>query len=178
VPARLEPVLAFVNTHARHGNPDELADAATTEAWLESVGRTDVVVDAAAPARLRALRDALRTTLLAHVGLVDEEVAAAALAPVCEGATLGLVIGAGAAAEVAGAGSGLDGLVNDLLAAVAIASIDGSWERAKACVSDDCRNAFWDGTKNRSGRFCSTAGCANRARQREFRARQRAAAEH
>lgn len=175
-PGRLAPVLAFVNTHARHGRVDELADQAGAAAWLHAAGHTDIALDEGSLDRLRQLREALRTTLLAHVGLVDAEAAAAALAPVCEGATLEVVIGAGASPQVAGAGRGLDGLVNELLAAVAVAAIDGSWPRAKACVSTDCRSAFWDSTKNRAGRFCSSSGCANRARQRDFRARQQAAA--
>lgn len=177
VPDRMAMVLAFVNTHAGRDRPDLLDDDDDTRTWLATIGWTDVAVDELARRRLRELREALRTTLLAHVGVVDEDTAAAALAPVCEGATLQVVIGDGAAAEVAGSGRGLDGLVNELLASVAVASIDGTWTRMKACVSADCHTGFWDGTKNRSGRYCSAAGCANRARQREFRARQRSTAE-
>ncbi|WP_433191031.1 CGNR zinc finger domain-containing protein [Actinoallomurus sp. CA-150999] len=48
---------------------------------------------------------------------------------------------------------------------------DGSWRRMKACAADDCRHAFYDHTRNRSGRWCDVAGCGANARMREFRRR-------
>lgn len=168
----LELVLSLVNTHAHGERPDVLDDAALARAWLDGALRADVPVDRRTRQRLRELREALRLTLLAHAGLARAEEAAAALTPVCERSTLTVTIGPAGAPEVTGTGTGTDALVNDVLAAVAVASIDGSWSRMKACADPGCRSAFLDATKNGSTRYCATGGCASRARQRAFRARQ------
>jgi predicted RNA-binding Zn ribbon-like protein len=66
-----------------------------------------------------------------------------------------------------------DGLVASLLAIVARAQADGTWERMKACAAEDCRWAFYDRSRNRSRTWCSMAECGNRAKARSYRARQR-----
>ena len=48
----------------------------------------------------------------------------------------------------------------------------GQWLRLKVCASPHCRWAFWDGTRNRSRRWCAMAGCGNRAKNRAWRSRQ------
>ena len=42
----------------------------------------------------------------------------------------------------------------------------GSWARLKACSRDSCRWAYWDGSRNLSGRWCSMAGCGNYIKMR------------
>jgi predicted RNA-binding Zn ribbon-like protein len=69
---------------------------------------------------------------------------------------------------------GVDGALGKLLAIVARAMADGTWARLKACRMDDCRWAFYDGSRNRSGAWCSMASCGNRAKVRAYRTRQRA----
>ncbi len=41
------------------------------------------------------------------------------------------------------------------------------------CSSDTCQWAFYDRSKNRSGRWCSMQVCGNRTKTRAYRARQR-----
>jgi hypothetical protein len=43
---------------------------------------------------------------------------------------------------------------------------DDSWIRLKACSRDSCRWAYWDGSRNTSGRWCSMAGCGNYVKMR------------
>jgi predicted RNA-binding Zn ribbon-like protein len=69
--------------------------------------------------------------------------------------------------------SGVDGAFGQMLASVFRAMSDGSWERIKACGNPDCRWAFHDGSKNRSGRWCEMASCGNRMKARAFRERAR-----
>ncbi len=40
------------------------------------------------------------------------------------------------------------------------------WERLKVCARDSCRWAFYDTSRNRSGRWCSMAGCGNIVKMR------------
>src|SRR5262245_21161240 len=65
-----------------------------------------------------------------------------------------------------------DDLVASLLAIIARAQADGTWERMKACRADDCRWAFYDRSRNRSRAWCSMSECGNRAKARSYRARQ------
>jgi predicted RNA-binding Zn ribbon-like protein len=74
-----------------------------------------------------------------------------------------------------GAG-GIDGYVGRLLAAVTATMADGSFSRLKACRNDSCRWLFHDRSRNRSGTWCSMAGCGSRMKSRAYRARQRSAA--
>jgi predicted RNA-binding Zn ribbon-like protein len=69
------------------------------------------------------------------------------------------------------AAAGVDGALGRLLAIVAAAQADGSWERLKACPWDTCRWAFYDHSKNRSGRWCSMEVCGNRAKVAAYRKR-------
>ena len=67
--------------------------------------------------------------------------------------------------------AGADGVLGNVLAVVAAAMGDGSWSRVKLCADDACAWAFVDASRNRSGRWCSMAGCGNRAKARAFRSR-------
>jgi predicted RNA-binding Zn ribbon-like protein len=67
--------------------------------------------------------------------------------------------------------SDVDGGLARLLAIVATAAADGSWERLRSCADDGCRWAFYDHSKNRSGRWCSMETCGNRHKARTARAR-------
>ncbi len=52
-------------------------------------------------------------------------------------------------------------------------ALEGRWDRLKLCDMHTCRYAFYDGSRNRSGRWCSMAVCGNRAKTRAFRDRHR-----
>ena len=64
-------------------------------------------------------------------------------------------------------------LVPDVLAGVAEARAVGTWERLKACSLSSCQWAFYDRSKNRSGRWCSMQTCGNRTKTRSYRSRRR-----
>ncbi len=57
-----------------------------------------------------------------------------------------------------------------LVAAVGAAS-EGTWRRLKACRNEGCRWAFYDGSKNRSGSWCTMDVCGSRAKMRAYRRR-------
>ena len=109
-----------------------------------------------------AFREALRALL------VDKRDPEAIAALNARRARLEVRFGPDGAAHLEG-----DGLVASLLAIIARAQGDGSWERMKACAAEDCRWAFYDRSRNRSRTWCSMAECGNRAKARSYRARQR-----
>ena len=64
-----------------------------------------------------------------------------------------------------------DDVVGELLAIVARAQADGTWQRMKACPA--CGWAFYDRSRNRSRTWCTMSVCGNRAKARSYRARHR-----
>lgn len=50
-------------------------------------------------------------------------------------------------------------------------SFEGRWDRLKLCDADTCRYAFYDESRNHSGKWCDMAVCGNRAKTRAFRER-------
>jgi len=66
-------------------------------------------------------------------------------------------------------------LVAGVLAEVHEAHRAGQWQRLKACANPDCQWIFYDGSRNRSGRWCSMAECGGVMKARAYRARGRSA---
>jgi predicted RNA-binding Zn ribbon-like protein len=69
---------------------------------------------------------------------------------------------------------GVDGVLARLVGIVFTAMTDGTWLRLKACRNDRCQKAFYDTSKNRSGTWCSMAGCGSRLKARAYRQRRTA----
>ncbi len=170
-PHRLDLVIDFVNT----ADPDsgELVEGpADLTRWLaarelmasgEQVGREDYE-------RALALREALRATMLANNGGPEDEPANALLEAAARRGELSVHFrDGGSLLEPCVAGP--DGALAALLAPVAEAMADGTWQRVKACRADDCHWAFYDFSRNRSGTWCDMAVCGNRAKVRAYRAR-------
>ncbi len=66
---------------------------------------------------------------------------------------------------------GVDGALGRLLVAVHAAVEERTWVRLKACANPGCAWAFYDRSKNRSGRWCSMEVCGNRTKTRTYRRR-------
>jgi predicted RNA-binding Zn ribbon-like protein len=74
---------------------------------------------------------------------------------------------------VPGHGGVLDRALAVVFAAVAGAMLDGSWSRLKICPGEDCGWAFYDHSRNQSGRWCSMAVCGGRLKARAYYRRRR-----
>jgi predicted RNA-binding Zn ribbon-like protein len=115
--------------------------------------------------RARALREALRTLVLANNGAALGE---GALEIVNEwAARLPLQLGADGRLHVGEGDDALDGIVAIVLAAM----LEGSWGRLKACRN--CCWSFYDYSPNRSATWCSMQLCGNRKKTRAYRQRRR-----
>ena len=68
----------------------------------------------------------------------------------------------------------VQGALGCLLADVATAVAKGTWSRLKICGAPDCRWAYYDHSKSRTGRWCSMRTCGNRHKTRRYRRRHRA----
>jgi predicted RNA-binding Zn ribbon-like protein len=176
--AELERLRDFVNTNDIEGEADELGTPQLLRAWLLA-GRlipAGTAVDADAHRRAIAIREGLRALGSANNGEPIDIDRVEALNQVAAG--LPVVVSAqpdGWRLSPAAA-PGVDGFLASLMATVAQSMADGSWSRVKACRRDTCRWLFFDHSRNRSGTWCSMAGCGSRMKARAYRARQREAA--
>lgn len=64
--------------------------------------------------------------------------------------------------------------LDELVATVLKAMLDGSWKRLKACRN--CHWSFYDYSPNRSATWCSMQLCGNRKKTRAYRTRRKASA--
>jgi len=117
--------------------------------------------------RARGLREALRALVLANNGVPVGEPALAAVNDAAR--RVSLRVDAGGELSVESHGDALD----DVVAIVFAAMLDGTWTRLKACRN--CRWSFYDNSPNRSGTWCSMQLCGNRRKTRAYRSRRRTA---
>ena len=175
-PGSLRLVQLFVNTNDLETGPDLLPNAAALRDWMnehELLGANEPVSD---DDHVRAieLREAIRELVSAHAGLPHDPTAAGVVNAVAVRAGLRPVLD-DPATRFEPSASGVDDALGRIVAAIHAGVADGTWERLKACERDVCRWAFYDHSKNRSGAWCSMAGCGQRAKMRTYRARHRAA---
>jgi predicted RNA-binding Zn ribbon-like protein len=176
-PGELETVRRFVNTlDLEQHEPEQLDSPAALAGWLTEHGLTSRRVTAR-PSDLRRaheVRQALRNLLLANNGFSLDENALDVLNRAAARARLTAAFDDHVSWRMRPAAAGIDEGIGELLAIVFRAMSDGTWERLKACGEESCQWAFYDRSKNRSGRWCTMAECGNRAKARAYRERARA----
>ena len=173
-PGKLETVRQFINSVDLEHVSDDLSSASALADWMSSHGLGPVSRASSEDlGHAVELREALRELLLGHHGDYETDPRAAGVVEeAARRARLELRFAADGAASVEPAASGVDAALGRLLAVVAEAQADGTWERLKACPWETCRWAFYDHSKNRSGVWCNMAVCGNRAKARAYRERQ------
>ncbi len=173
-PGSLAVVQGFVNTRNIMRGYDLLEDAGGAAGWLVERGLLDGDVGLTEEERLRLVefREGLRRILLGHNG-GPVGVGADALNEMAEDALLRARFDDGGAPGLLPAGSGtvVGGVTARLLVAAVGASSEGTWQRLKACRNEGCLWAFYDGSKNRSGSWCTMDVCGSRAKMRAYRRR-------
>lgn len=172
-PEPLALVQDFVNTRNYFHGGDLLADADAATSWLIGHGllNEDERIEEADMRHLIAFREGLRGPLMAHndvpeanAGDLDDLISSTALRVRFEP-------GGHPILEPAAAGGLVERIVGRLLAEVVRAEAEGKWGRLKACRNEGCRWAFYDASKNRSGRWCNMDVCGARHKMRIYRER-------
>jgi predicted RNA-binding Zn ribbon-like protein len=174
-PEPLRLVQRFVNSLDLEDDEDELDSPQALRAWLaeRELIETRASVGPADLRRALDVREGLRALLLRNNGLEFDPDKVERLDRAAARAGVRVSFSAAAEPTLAPAGDGVDGALAELLAIVGTAVADGTWERLKACPREDCEWAFYDRTKNRSGRWCRMDQCGNLAKARAFRERRR-----
>jgi predicted RNA-binding Zn ribbon-like protein len=171
-PHRLQLVIDFVNTLDVETGDDQMTTPADLIQWLHEQGLTSgdlAALGAAQLAEAIELREGLRLVLVGHTNGGADEDAGATMERVAARGRLSVCIDPDGSVRIAPRESGYAGVLAQLLVPVAHAALDGSWQRVKACDADDCLEAFYDQSRNRSGRWCDMAVCGNRTKVRAYR---------
>jgi predicted RNA-binding Zn ribbon-like protein len=155
-PGELSLVHRFVNTL-----DIELGTDVLDAAWLVSAGLPGEDAE-----RARLFREAVRELLRAHNGTPVAPAAVARLAGFARESPVVVGFAADGTPRLEGSDA-----ISHLLAVIARAEVDGTWERLKVCSADDCRWAFYDFSRNRSRTWCDMKVCGNRAKARTYRSK-------
>ena len=176
VPSELAAVQALVNTIDLESGDDQLDSPEALRRFLAGHGLLDpsqpVSQDDLALAL--ELREALRALLRVNHGEALDPAALEVVNRATAGIPLQVAVDDRGRPVLGPASGGCRGALAVLLAGVARASAQGTWERLKVCAADSCQWAFYDRSKNRSGRWCSMQTCGNRTKTRTYRSRRRA----
>lgn len=162
----------FVNTAEPQRGTDQLMPE-TAEETLDHLGlvAAGAHLDEPGLALVTAVREGLRGLLLGHT---DHDLPASeltALDDVLRTVPLTISVPGGVPVLNAVAGEPAHHIVAAILTAV-VATPTEEWMRLKVCARASCRWAFFDSSRNRSGRWCSMAGCGNIVKMRRaYRAR-------
>ena len=174
-PEPLDLVQRFVNSVDLETGEDELETPEALRDWFAGRGlmeRGDAVT-AADLRRALDVREGLRAVLLQNNGLPLDEERVERLDRAVGRASVRVRFIPGQDPELIATCAGVDGAIARLMAIVAAAVEHGRWERLKACPREECEWAFYDRSKNSSGRWCSMESCGNIEKARAFRARRR-----
>ncbi len=160
----------FFPHSGRTDSRDLITTTAELREWLRFRGFEVAVTDEDLTLTHR-VREAIRLAALANVEPAVRARAQEALASVARDVPLRARLDDSGDLVVEGGGTGVRGVLGDILAAAVEASARDEWPRVKMCAADDCHWVFFDRSKPRTGRWCDMAVCGNREKTREYRRR-------
>ncbi len=170
-PGRLGLLQRFLNTVAPECNQEMLHSPQRLRIVLAELG----LVSPAAPVseddlrRALELREAVRALALANNDVCAAPDAEHVVEQAASGA-LGIRFVDGVP-RLVGGDRGVAGALATLAGIVAEGASAGTWPRLKACPAEACGWVFYDHSRNRSGRWCDSTVCGNRAKTRAYRRR-------
>jgi len=176
-PQPLYLVQRFVNSIDFESGEDELSSPEALRDWFVERGLMDSgsVIGRADLRRAVDVREGLRAVLRHNNGLPLDRARVQRLDQAVRRAGVRVRFEGGRDPELVPDADGADGAIARLMAIVAAAVEHGRWERLKACPREECEWAFYDKSKNRSGRWCTMESCGNIEKAKSFRERRRGA---
>lgn len=172
-PGQLRLVQTFLNTYDLESGRDVLADSASAKSWLvdNRLASPGTDYDAVDLRRLTEVRRALHELVAANGSTGLQRRAVTTLNEAARRVRLGVRLHPTDGYRLVAEGVGVDRPIGELLMSVTGAMAAGNWNRLKVCANDACQRAFYDSSRNRSGRWCSMATCGNRMKGRAYRQR-------
>lgn len=175
-PGVLARVQALINTRDLEEDVDLLADPEQASSWLTDNGLAppELTIGGEQIAAVVAVRESLRAlTIHSAGGPAPTAEALRGLRDVTAQTTAQAVLDENGAFRLEPTADTVHGRLLHLLLQVRDAQADGTWAHLKACANPDCRWAFYDRSRNHGGTWCTMAGCGNKLKNRDFRARHR-----
>lgn len=166
LPTLLRLVRDFVNTAELQLGTDRLRPGSAEQA-LRGLGLLppQARLGSADLSLLVGLREGVRELLLGHAGHDTRASVLGELDERLRGVPLLVTVAGGPPRLAAVEPDAAHRVVAAVLTAVVVAPA-AEWARLKVCARDSCRWAFFDTSRNRSGRWCSMAGCGNIVKMR------------
>ncbi len=171
-PGGLEIVQAFLNTTPTKKKADELVTPRDLADWMTRNGLlpAEAALTAADLGRARDIRAGLRTVAASHNRYTLNEAQVARLDQASVGARAQVRFDRDGTSRLELISRDIDDALGALLGIVHAARCDGKWLAFKLCGDPKCHRAFFDFTKNASGRWC-TRRCGDRMRATTHRRR-------
>ncbi len=176
-PGDRELVQTFLNSRwdLTSHNEEELASPGAVSAWLVEHGLFDRRHALTESDRRRVLevREGLREMLFVNNGAVEDPDVLERLNRELRAPRIYIQLAAAGPPEFKPQPRDLDGALALIATIVALAQLDGSWSRMKACRGHDCGWAFYDHSRNQASSWCAMSVCGSRAKVRAYRKRRR-----
>ena len=178
-PGDLWLVQAFVNSRwdLERDLQDQFTDSEGLANWLaerDLIPGGTPVSDADLRRALDA-RDGLQALLFANNGAELDTRAVEKLDRALRGSGIFVQLHGDSSPDFVPARRDFEGALAVIGTTAALAQLDGTWQRLKACPGEECGWAFYDHSRNQAGSWCSMSVCGSRAKARDYRRRQRRA---
>jgi predicted RNA-binding Zn ribbon-like protein len=162
----------FVNTIDLENGSDAIDSPLALRAWIQlRMGLRLRALDEDGWNEVIRVREALREVIESHTtGPLDRR-ALRTLNRAGAAARVGVRWEDDGAVSFAPGDAGVGAVLGPIFVAIVTAQAEGTWERLKICPADNCRAAFYDHSKNQSGKWCTMRVCGNRAKTRTYRER-------
>jgi predicted RNA-binding Zn ribbon-like protein len=176
-PGNLSLVQSFVNSRwdLERDLEDKFADCDGLANWLveQDLVPSGTRLSEADLGRALDARDGLQALLFANNGVDLEIEAVERMDRALRGPGPVVQLSADSPPDFVPWRRDLDGALALIGTIAAIAQLDDSWLRLKACPGEDCGWAFYDHSRNQAGTWCSMSICGSRAKARDYRRRKR-----
>ena len=176
-PGDLWLVQAFANSRwdLERDLQDQFGDSEGLAKWLVERDLVPAGTQVSEADLQRALeaRDGLQALFFANNGAELDREAVESLDRALRGSGLFVQLHADSPPDFVPTRRDFDGALALIATTAALAQLDGSWIRLKACRGEDCGWAFYDHSRNQAGSWCSMSVCGSRAKARDYRRRKR-----
>ncbi len=174
-PADLRLLQAFVNSRwdLDRGHREQWPTPEALAQWLiewELLEPSTTLAQADLD-RTLDVREGLRALLFANNGAPVQRDAVDRLNRALHGPGLFVQLSATGPPDFAARHRDLDAILALVATGVAVAQLDGRWERLKACRGEHCGWTFYDYSRNQGSNWCAMSVCGSRAKARAYRRR-------
>lgn len=172
-PGELIVVQGFVNTLDIEDGIDEIGTVELLKSWLNRHGllSQDIRLSSKDLNTALSLREGIRSILQTNNGEMVQTNLLNQINKLVSQFKMGISFNKDGELLLLPKSHGIFGFCENILAIIVKSISEGTWFRMKICSDSNCRWAFYDSSKNHSGRWCSMSACGSRDKARAYRKR-------